>query len=414
MRIKTVWLSVLATALLVSYSASAADTLPAEPEPDEYLSTCHAYGEGYIYIPGTRTCLRFSGYLRADVRMGDHIYAYKGKKNRDTYAWLTRAELRLQLATDTELGKMLTTIEWRNQWENGTDAINGQLRTGIVQLGGLRVGMDESIFWQWTDYAGKSLNDDLVNPGMYQRTNMISYTFVAGNGFSALIGVEQGTDNGSDNKGDNYYLPDSGRRIGPDAGADIKADPAARHFHSGSEIDGYTPNVLVGARYVQGWGSVSAIGVYDARQEEWAAKLRLNVNIHDGLTLWLMGGYKSHDDYYAYDDVYTARHSDTGRHYYYRMHTSQYADWGGHWAMWGGGTWKLFEHANFNMQFTYDDTNVFSAAANVAYVLTPGLTFTPELTYRYYGDNKRWDDGSRVSFQGESAFQGTLRLQRNF
>lgn len=413
MKIRTA-LAALATAPLITGHAGAADVISAEPEPMEYVSTCPAYGEGYINIPGTKTCMNLSGYVRSDLKGGDNVYAYKGIKKRDTYAWLARAELVFQTASDTELGTLGTYIEWRSQWDDGDNTLDSQLRAGYIQFAGLRVGMSESIFWYWTGYLGKVLNDDIVDPGMNQRTNVISYTYAMDNGFSAVIGVEQGTDSGSDNRGRNYYLPGSGGRIGPDAGADISDDPAARHFHSGSLIDDYTPNVLVGARYAQGWGSIAATGVYDARHEEWATKLRVNVNIYDGLTLWLMGGYKSDDDYYAYDDIYTARHINKGRNYYYRMHTSQYGDWGGKWAVWGGGSYQFIEAASFNTQLTYDDTSIFTASANVAYTLTPGLTFTPELSYRRYGDKKKWDDNSRVSFDGENAFQGMVRLQRSF
>jgi len=86
---------------------------------------------------------------------------------------------------------------------------------------------------------------------MYQRTNFISYTFTADNGFSALVGVEQGANTGSDNK-ENYYLHDTVRRIDPNAGIDVKNVVGMRSFHSGSRIDSYTPNVLADVRYIQG------------------------------------------------------------------------------------------------------------------------------------------------------------------
>lgn len=401
-------------ALLCSGSAYAADAIIAELEPVEYVRVCDSYGEGYFYIPGTDTCMRFSGYMRADLKGGDNVYAYKNKKNRDTYAWRARAELRFQTATDTELGTLRTLIELRNQWDDGDDTLSGQLRFGYIELGGLRVGVDESIFWHWTGYLGKVLNDDIVDPGMFQRTNVISYTFAAGNGLSAIIGVEQGTNGGSDNSGDNYYLRGSGHRVGPNSGAGIIGNPDARHFFSGSQIDDYTPNVLLGVKYQQGWGSIAAIGAYDAQWEEWAAKLRINLNVTDRLSLWVMGGYKSMNDFYAYDDVYTNSRHHKGRDYYYRMHTSQYGDWGGDWAVWGGGTFQITQKASFNTQLTYDDSDLFSASVNVAYVLVPGLTVTPELSYVNFGNDKKWDDGSRVTFHGNDAVQGMLRLQRNF
>lgn len=407
-------LSALTIMFFVSDNSFASDLVTAEPEPVEYVRVCDAYGIGYFYIPGTETCMRLSGYVRADLKGGDNVYAYKGRKDRDTYAWRGRADLRFETVTGTDFGALRTFVGLRAQWDDGTDTINSQLRFGYIQLGGLRVGVDESIFWHWTGYLGKVVNDDIIDPGAYQRTNVISYTFASATGFSAVLGFEQGSNGGSDNSGENYYYIDSDRRVGPDRGISIKGQPGVRHFHSGSLIDNYTPNILLGAKYVQGWGSVAAIGVYDSQWGGWAAKLRVNVDVTDYLSLWLMGGYKTNHDYYAYDADYIARHKNSNRIYYYRMHTSQYGDWGGHWIIWGGSSYSLTQKASFNTQLTFDETSTFSASANVAYTLTPGLTLTPELSFINYGNKKKWNDDARIPFAGENSFQGAIRLQRNF
>ncbi len=59
-----------------------------------------------------------------------------------------------------------------------------------IQLGGLRVGIDESEFHTFTGYLGDVINDDVISAGSY-RTGKISYTFTGGNGFSAVIALEQ-------------------------------------------------------------------------------------------------------------------------------------------------------------------------------------------------------------------------------
>ena len=48
--------------------AQAADLL-VKAAPVEYVKVCSLYGAGFFYIPGTDTCLKIGGYLRAD-----HIY----------------------------------------------------------------------------------------------------------------------------------------------------------------------------------------------------------------------------------------------------------------------------------------------------------------------------------------------------
>lgn len=108
--------------------------------------------------------------------------------------------------------------------------LTGLSHFGYFQIGGVQASIDESIFWRWTDYPGKVLNDDPVNPGMYQRINVISYTCTVGHGFSAIIGVEQGMDGDSDNQGENNYLPDSGQGIGRIQGRTSKAPPVCVHF----------------------------------------------------------------------------------------------------------------------------------------------------------------------------------------
>jgi hypothetical protein len=46
--------------------AQAAD-LPVKAKAVEYVRICSLYGAGFFYIPGTDTCIKIGGYLRADV-----------------------------------------------------------------------------------------------------------------------------------------------------------------------------------------------------------------------------------------------------------------------------------------------------------------------------------------------------------
>ena len=47
-------------------SVQAAD-MPAKARPVQYVKVCSLYGDGFYYIPGTDTCLKLGGYLRAQV-----------------------------------------------------------------------------------------------------------------------------------------------------------------------------------------------------------------------------------------------------------------------------------------------------------------------------------------------------------
>ncbi|MDA4631277.1 porin, partial [Escherichia coli] len=84
----------------------------------------------------------------------------------------------------------------------------------------------DEIFGSWTNYAGNIINDDVINYNSWA-SNQVSYTYAAGNGFSAIIAAEQGSTN------DGY---------------------------SGYVIDSYLPHMMGGVKFEQGWGGVSAIG----------------------------------------------------------------------------------------------------------------------------------------------------------
>ena len=54
-----------ASLILGSAGAHAAD-LPGKAAPAEYVRVCDTYGAGFFFIPGTDTCLRIGGFVRAD------------------------------------------------------------------------------------------------------------------------------------------------------------------------------------------------------------------------------------------------------------------------------------------------------------------------------------------------------------
>ena len=48
--------------------AQAADLPSRKAAPVEYVRVCSAYGAGFFFIPGTDTCLRVGGRVRAGAR----------------------------------------------------------------------------------------------------------------------------------------------------------------------------------------------------------------------------------------------------------------------------------------------------------------------------------------------------------
>lgn len=91
-----------AAAIVAASGAQAADAIvAADPEPVEYVQVCDTYGDGYFYIPGTETCLKFSGYVQwqsvfdNDTIKGEHDY---------------EARLQIDAKNDSEIGTIASTI----------------------------------------------------------------------------------------------------------------------------------------------------------------------------------------------------------------------------------------------------------------------------------------------------------------
>ncbi len=374
MNIKSLLLGSAAALVAVS-GAQAADAIVApEPEAVEYVRVCDAYGAGYFYIPGTETCLRISGYVRFDASAGDD--AYSGE-DRESWGTNTRFTLRTHTATETELGTLKTFTENRFNFGNGRDgsftSYNANtnkfekgsghtLKHAYIQLGGLMLGKTDSAFHSFTGYLGDIINDDVVSAGLYN-TNLVSYTFTGGNGFSAIISAEQGEKVAAFAKG-------NGLPIGYDA-----------------VIDDYMPHVVGGLKFEQAWGSIAGVVAYDAEIEEWAGKVRLDVNVTDQFSVWVQGGYAS-----------------------YELPVGMYGNWGGDWAVWGGAKFKATDKATFNVQAAYEDWGKTAIAANVAYQLVPGFTITPEINYTTW----KKDHPLRVLGGEKDAFGGMIRFQRSF
>ncbi|TIV08006.1 MAG: porin, partial [Mesorhizobium sp.] len=190
------------------------------PEPAEYVKICDVYGSGYFYIPGTETCLRIGGYVRYDIGVGD-VGSFDGATSadvedgdsNDTFYKNARFTLKTWTGQETELGTLKTYTETRWNFGNrnadlgdptnddyGPNAAFNKgtsLNFAWIQLGGLRVGKDESAFNTFIGYAGNVIQDTLVPYGDFD-TNVVQYYFDAGNGFSAVISLEEGAGGGTD------------------------------------------------------------------------------------------------------------------------------------------------------------------------------------------------------------------------
>lgn len=345
---------VLAAAIAAADAGADEAIVAAEPQPTAYVRVCDAFGMGHLYIPGTETCLKIGGYLRVEAEGGD-------PNRQDTYpggggdSWSTRSRLNLRMgtATDTEFGALSTFAEAKIQNDdNGPTDI--EMENIYLELGGLRVGYSETLYTDFTDYAGNTIKDYYdVDYGDFGRTQL-RYTYDPGTGFSFAFAVE-------DDSGDNtsFQLPDEGQGD-----------------------DNYIPDLIGAIGYEADGFEVRAVGGYDESLEAGAFKLRLDGNAGP-LALFAMGGWNTDGD-----------------------QPNNYARWSGDWALWVGGSFKMSERATMNASANFDDGGNAEASLNLSYTVVPGFTVTPELNYRNDMDEK--------AGPGSEDWGGVIRFQRNF
>ena len=56
---------------LVAVAGAQAADLPVKAKPVEYVKICSIYGAGFFYIPGTDTCIKIGGWIRAEYALPD-------------------------------------------------------------------------------------------------------------------------------------------------------------------------------------------------------------------------------------------------------------------------------------------------------------------------------------------------------
>jgi hypothetical protein len=250
--------------LLVAASAQAAD-LPVKAKPVEYVKICSLYGEGFYYIPGTDTCLRVGGYVRADYYYNasaggtPNYTGAGGRQNRaDTsdFATRVRANMMFDTRTQTPYGTLRTfeSIHIQNQ-NQGTVSI--VLHRGFIQWAGFTFGRAQSyvdIFYlDPYMYAGPFIGSSTDANG----TNLAAYTWELGQGATMTGFIEERR---SLNNGVSVANLSSAGTLA------VGANPT--NASNGEQF----PDFGVAARWDQPWGSIGAFGVgHDASAAYWSA-----------------------------------------------------------------------------------------------------------------------------------------------
>ncbi len=196
--------------------ANAADLPAKKAAPVEYVRVCSSHGEGFFYIPGTETCLRVSGRVRAD-----YVYGQPFERSVDSNGFRTRGRIQLDARTSTAYGLLRSVVRFEITRNSGTQLTStGKITTSpdvneaFIQFGGLTAGRVTSFFDNGdlpTEHMGTLRFSDAPDVGL------LAYTFTFGNGFSATLSLEDGLDR----RNGTQALAYAGQRV-PDVVGNIK------------------------------------------------------------------------------------------------------------------------------------------------------------------------------------------------
>jgi hypothetical protein len=213
-----------AAGLLAIGGAQAAD-LPVKAKAVEYVKICTLYGAGFFYIPGTDTCIKLGGYLRADVTFNGGAHGAPawngdlGQQNRyaDYYVARSRLALTVDTRTATEYGVVRTFGQGDFQFTTlGGGTFNpNNLATNLgnnaqlldtagggyvaveylfIQFAGFTFGKSSSAYsTPWNGFPGNINSSLLGGNNTDTGVNNIQYTAQFGNGVSGTIGLDDPT-----------------------------------------------------------------------------------------------------------------------------------------------------------------------------------------------------------------------------
>ncbi|MFL9823271.1 porin [Rhodoplanes sp. SY1] len=183
---------------LVAIAGAQAADLPVKAKPVEYVKVCSLYGAGFYYIPGTDTCVKIGGYVRAQyyygngsqVAAGVMFGATNGEQSRSSPAdavLRTRAVMTMDSRTQTEWGTLRTYYLLGFTDDNGSTSLYAT--RGFIQFAGFTFGKAQSFYDIFSNpavsYFGFA-SSDTGDAG----TNLAAYTAQLGNGVSATIAAE--------------------------------------------------------------------------------------------------------------------------------------------------------------------------------------------------------------------------------
>ncbi|MDQ0394150.1 porin [Labrys monachus] len=191
--------------------AQAADLPVTKAEAVEYVKVCTQYGPGFFYIPGTDSCLKISGNIRADytfnsvpsrpvtVDTNGTVQSTGSKRSLSQTSFQGRAQIGFDVRTDTDYGLLRSYLlidaatgnSGGQSWQVGSvHGSNIYVDKAYIQFGGLTAGYAESFYAFYDNYYGDTFFAPYFGSGGIGTKQLIAYTAQFGGGFSATLSVE--------------------------------------------------------------------------------------------------------------------------------------------------------------------------------------------------------------------------------
>ena len=249
-----------AATLVVVAGAQAADLPTKKGAPAaEYVKVCKVGDIAGFIIPGSDTCLKISGYVNAQIAVGNVKDECAGlgdcaatgastsaAKYVSDIGFSTRGQVNFDAVTNTAMGPLLAHIEIQSNSGIGFDPLgNGAvLNAGYVQWAGITAGKHGSFY----DYlAGGDTWKDFFSPDHSGTPiNLLAYTASFGGGFSATLSLEQ-----------NELV--SGRQHSASRHR-VRRLPASATL-SGTPLGVRAPDIVAALDVTQSWGGAHLAGV---------------------------------------------------------------------------------------------------------------------------------------------------------
>src|SRR5262245_16008803 len=245
---------------LVAASGAQAADLPVKAKPVQYVKVCSLYGDGWYYIPGSDTCIRFGGYVRADygwnaggstaagsgIVPGTTVTATDGLMTRSSqrYSSAHRADVSIDTRTQTQYGVLRTYIDFRVENRIGGDI--AQASRAFIQWTGFTFGRARSFFDVFTidqryTYLRVLTTGDTNDLGL----NLAAYTVQVAPGLTFSVSAE-----------------DPNRQPVFTGVADGFNAPFAVNAVTNLDAHGVShPDIIANLRYDQSWGYIGVSGV---------------------------------------------------------------------------------------------------------------------------------------------------------